>query len=1474
MTTLPRYSRRLFGGLGSLFFLLATQEIMMAGPLVLVNGDFETGADGNSSLTPIAGWTDSGSAPGFWLQNGTGGGSFPQDPSEPQAGSLYLSANRLAGGASTQPASSTLSQTVTVDPSNLALVQTGSAILKLQFYYQDTDSNDSGTVSVSFLDGASSVITSLTTNALPNIAANGTAYSSTLAPWTLKTLSGAMPSNAKSVRINITTNRSSGTSTNVHFDSFSASITPAEPPKVSKYRSTRVWKSYDGGTPPSSTSEPDYFPETFMPVAESASADSVRIAGDGQTATIYYSASDATVVGIAANALRDDIQRVTGLTPVVSTDTPASNEAILIGTLGNSPLIDALVASGKIDTTAITGKWEAYTSAVVDHPLPGVTRALVIAGSDRRGTAYGVFGLSESMGVSPWYFWGDVATPQKSAIHISGTHTQGSPGVKYRGIFLNDEDWGLNPWASKTFDPQVGNIGPKTYASIFELLLRLHANVIWPAMHEFPVVTTPFYLVPGNKEVADNYAIVISTSHHEPMLRNSYEYNDSILGAYNYWTNRTNIYNFWDQRVAETAADENIYTIGMRGQTDAGMLAPAGTTDAQKAAKIQNEIIPDQRQMITDHVNANPSEIPQIFIPYKETLIQYQSGLQLPDDVTILWTDDNHGYIRQLSNARERARTGGSGVYYHLSYWGAPTSYLWLCTTPPGMTCSEMMKAWDFEANKMWIVNVGDLKPHEIGTEFFLRLASNPEAFRNFNQHAYFTQWASRNFSPTLADAIAGVLDSYFHLNIVKRPEHLNRTTSGFSLTSNGDEAQQRLNDFAAMTAAAEAIYAQLPEEKKAAFYEMILYPVRGSNLANRRVLLAERSRLWATQNRASTNTLADQALVAHNALLAETQFYNQVNAGGKWKGMFSPQDPAQLAGWARETQNAWIMPSTGSYSPPSTAGLGVSIDGSATPLTADTPGDLPRFNRTAMSTSFIDVFNTGSGNMPWTAVASAPWIMLSQASGISDARITVKIDWDKAPRGYAVPGSITIQGAGATRTVNVRAFYPLDLDLTSLAPVIENNGRVTIEAENFTARHDRADGTGWRKVDEAAASRDGMTIQPVTSASLNPASIPADTPSLTYQFHAFSTGVVKIRTECLPTHNITSDHPGVRYAISLNGDTPQIVDVNAIEYSAAWNINTLRASAYGISKHSITSPGTQTLKVWMIDAGVVLDKFVVDISSENYEAEDLNVQDSTKPAITFTDPPASGGAGLHIQSTAVNDYATVMIPDIKAGDYQLSLRVKKWTSRGIMQISASENPTGPYTNVGTPYDLYNTTDVYSDLGPIPLNFTTRGSKYLRFTVVGKNAASTNYWMLLDTLSLKAVPSGTGAQISAWRSAYFGTPDNSGSAADMADPDGDQIPNIIEYATGSYPTMPNASPVSTAMDNNHLVLRFNRARDATDVIYQVLAGNDLPPDTPIWSSATVPYPGGSAPFVETAVSDPQTIGQTPKRFLTLKIERP
>jgi hypothetical protein len=418
---------------------------------------------------------------------------------------------------------------------------------------------------------------------------------------------------------------------------------------------------------------------------------------DGQSVTdVYADPHDATVVNIAARLLSDDVERVTGHKPAVKND-PATlgKTAVLIGTIGHCPLIDRLIEANRLDVSHVRGQWEAYTLATLDSPLPGIDRALVIAGNDRRGTAYGVAELSEQIGVSPWYWWADVTPRHRASLAIkAGAHVVGPPAVKYRGIFINDEDWGLLPWAAKTFDPQFGNLGPKTYERVFELMLRLRANYLWPAMHPR---STPFGDVEANVKLADDWAIVMGSSHVEALLRNTNDWKKLKLGDWRYDTNRDAILRYWEESPKQRGRYEGVWTIGMRGVGDSAMLGP---TDVHDRVKLLERVFADQRALLAMYVNPNVEQVPQIFVPYKEVLPLYRAGLKVPDDVTLVWPDDNFGYLRELSTPAEQRRPGGSGVYYHISYYGPPGDYLWLCTTPPALIWEEMSKAYDNDARR------------------------------------------------------------------------------------------------------------------------------------------------------------------------------------------------------------------------------------------------------------------------------------------------------------------------------------------------------------------------------------------------------------------------------------------------------------------------------------------------------------------------------------------------------------------------------------------------------------------------------------------------------------------------------------------------------------------------------------------------------------------------------------------------------
>ncbi len=445
------------------------------------------------------------------------------------------------------------------------------------------------------------------------------------------------------------------------------------------------------------------------------------------------------------------------------------DEPVIVGVVGHSAILDRLKRTGKLDTRAIEGKWESALTIVVEHPLPGVRRALVIAGSDRRGVAFALFTLSRQMGVSPWYWWADVPVAQHDAVYVDAVlHVQHEPSVQYRGIFLNDEDWGLRPWSARKMDPLIGNIGPHTYERIFELLLRLRANTLWPAMHPG---TIAFNATPENAKLADKWGIVMGSSHSEALLRNNVgEWDEKRDGPWNYQVNRAAIDAYWDKRVRENGRYENFYTVGMRGVHDSGLEA---TGTVEQKAELVEDAMRSQRQILEANVDKDVAKIPQVIWLYKESLELYRAGMKVPGDVTLGWTDDNYGYLRQLPTAAEQQRPGGSGIYYHVSYWGFPHDYLWLCSTPPALIREEMTKAYDHNARRYWVLNVGDFKPAEIDIDYFMQLAWDEPRVSQIDQKSFLSRWFAEQFPSGPADEIAGILARYYHLNFVRKPEFM-----------------------------------------------------------------------------------------------------------------------------------------------------------------------------------------------------------------------------------------------------------------------------------------------------------------------------------------------------------------------------------------------------------------------------------------------------------------------------------------------------------------------------------------------------------------------------------------------------------------------------------------------------------------------------------------------------------------------------
>jgi hypothetical protein len=894
----------------------------------------------------------------------------------------------------------------------------------------------------------------------------------------------------------------------------------------------------------------------------------------GNAAPLRVDAADYGGVVRAVNDLQQDIVRVTGKSPLIlHGEEGLGKNVVIIGTIGKSTIVDRLIQSGKLDLTSIAGKWESFVIQTVTAPLPGVTSALVIAGSDRRGTIYGIYDVSEQIGVSPWYWWADVPVVHRDDLFVKpGKYLQGPPAVKYRGIFLNDEAPSLTGWVRATY----GNYNHQFYEKVFELLLRLKANFLWPAMWNNAFNEDD----PLNPKLADEYGIVMSTSHHEPMLRAQQEWKRHGTGPWDYSKNSDVLRAFWSEGIARNKDYESIITLGMRGDGDMPM-------SRESNVELLERIVSDQRKIIADRVNPDVEKVPQVWALYKEVQEYYEKGMRVPDDVTLLWCDDNWGNIRRLPTPEERKRSGGAGIYYHFDYVGGPRSYKWLNTVPITKVWEQMRMAYDYGADRIWIVNVGDLKPMEFPIEFFLKLAWDPEAMTREKLSGYTRDWAEREFGAAHAVEIAGIISKYTKYNGRRKPELLEPGT--FSQVDYL-EADTVSTEFKKIADQAEAIYSTLPENARDAFFELVLYPAKASAIVTRLYVTAGKNRLYAAQGRASANDLAAEARALFKADAELADSYNHVLAHGKWVHMMD-QTHIGYTFWNEPKTN--VLPQVTEVEMPAAAGMGVAVEGAASawPGATDT-AVLPAFDVFNQQRYYVDVFNRGSTPFAFSATASAPWILLSALHGTveKEQRIWVSVDWTHVPEGSS-NGTVQIKGADGDITVNVNAFYPESPARDSLDGFAETNGYVSIEAEHYSSATSSASAR-WEKIDDYGRTLSSMAVVPDTASSILP---PHESPCLEYRMYLFDSGTAKVETVTAPTLNFVPGS-GLRYAISFDDQPPQVIDVLADSSLKAWETAVKDSMHKTESTHTVSGPGYHTLKFCMVDPGIVLQKLVVNL--------------------------------------------------------------------------------------------------------------------------------------------------------------------------------------------------------------------------------------------------------------------------------------
>jgi hypothetical protein len=910
-----------------------------------------------------------------------------------------------------------------------------------------------------------------------------------------------------------------------------------------------------------------------------ASPAAFPIAANGRATAIYVDPQNPEMVRVAAEAFASDVALVTGVKPrlLTSLAAPLPANLILVGVLGHSAEIDRLAATRAIKADAIAGKWESALTTVVSNPLPTVHSALVIAASDRRGAAFALFTLSRQMGVSPWTWWADVPVPHHAAVYVRpGIHGQPEPSVQYRGIFLNDEDWGLRPWAAKKMDPTVdnghGNIGPRTYERIFELLLRLHANSLWPAMHPG---TLPFNAVPQNARLADKWGIVMGSSHSEALLRNNVgEWNEAAPpkgdGPWNYQLNSAAMNAYWDERLVENGKYENFYTVGLRGVHDSGLEA-TGTPEVK--ARLVKDAMTAQRALLAKRVSPdlapNHGTPPQIIWLYKESLDLYRVGMKVPDDVTLGWTDDNYGYIRELPNAAEQKRAGGSGVYYHVSYWGSPHDYLWLCTTPPALIQEELTKAYDHGVRKYWILNVGDLKPAEIDIDYFMQLATDEPRMAKMSQHDFLTQWAAEQFPTTnstttlgdqttraeqmaiepknrdkstmtlplghevsIAAYLADIMTRYYELNFIRKPEFM-----GFNGYNDGIN-RTAFNPFAW----GDTAITQAP-------------PVRSGDVT------IHNSFKEITSNQNLARAIAWRHLNEDEQSIAQS---------------LSPQYASaffELVGYpieASAAQNEKLLATDLTY-----------LDAhnhDAISLAADTARAHAAYETIqSLTAKYTSIENGKWDGMMSDAPRKRPVFEMPRTATLDDA--------DKP-----LPASWGAGDAACQRAVSP----PAPSNPAHTSTFAEQHCTVSINAAHFTRKFDGT-ASHWNILADLGIS--GASVVYGAPGLLANQPPPQQAPWLDYDFTTTTSGSAMLALHLLPTFAIDSDHH-LRYAVAIDSAAPVELDASGPDGhgpdTATWSANVLRNSAIATIPLGPLAAGPHTIRLLSRDPGVVFEHLVL----------------------------------------------------------------------------------------------------------------------------------------------------------------------------------------------------------------------------------------------------------------------------------------
>jgi hypothetical protein len=978
---------------------------------------------------------------------------------------------------------------------------------------------------------------------------------------------------------------------------------------------------------------------------------------NGTTADLYVDTNDWAGLKHAVDNLKSDINLVASVSPTIRNSASGlSSNAVIIGSIGKSTIIDDLISKGTLDVSEIKGKWESYIIKVVQNPVSGVSQGLVIVGSDKRGAIYGVYRISEIIGVSPFIYWADsVPFKQKTLLIPGDTIVQGEPSVKYRGIFLNDESPALS-----TFVKQFGSVSTQGsagynhnfYTKVFDMILRCKGNYLWPAMwnNAFWIDDTQ------NPILADEYGIVMGTTHQEFLVSSDKEWSWANKGSWNYLTNKQNMIDFWTKNVAARKNFENVYTMGMRGQNDQAIL-PSGSD--QENIDLLNQVVQVQREILTQ-VNNNISTVPQMVTLYKEVEEFYYKGWNkiIADDVILVLCDDNHGNLRSLPTAANRNRTGGFGMYYHFDYHGSPRGYRWINTSPAEKTREQMMMAYNYGIRKLWIVNVGDLKPNEVSIEYWFKLAYDVKTWGTLDgPERFYKQLAEREFGAEHADEVANILHTNLQINNIRKPEIVSYHT--FHATK-FDESTTLLNRYMAASTRAQELYdSSIPTDQKNAFYFLVLYGTRASANVFKLMIYLGLNKEYATQGRYIANWYSSEAQAALDQDNKEMSYMNKEIDNGKWNGFGAEYHIGQTT-WDPRTSQFSFSGDFALSSVSNTAGAEMIVipryaSGSSAGKKTGT-AVLPTFHSFAEETHYVDIANTKNGSFTFTATPSASWIKLNQTSGTvtTQVRLEVSLDWANVPSGGA--GTINITGNSATVTVNVTADV---FNATVVLPTktyIETEGYVSILSKNYANSVAASDGAKWQILPNYGREESSVKVQPdQLDSHRTPGS---NAPYLEYNVYITTPGDIDIVTQWAPTTGPDPDYlTRLRYGISFNNDSIQTIHTMPPDFKVvneggnSWAAGvenavrtaTIRDGGICYSKHTVSAAGLYTLRVYMVDDGLVLHKILV--GTKSLERANTNSRSATVSCNPTTREKTS--------TTSTTTIAAVSLPKIFIGSQQ-----------------------------------------------------------------------------------------------------------------------------------------------------------------------------------------------------------------------------